>query len=118
LIFAEVLEALPQSARASAMKLLGLITSAVAATQLGRDVGDTLTSVHLETIVVQLFVRILRWGLGLLALSTQEPSSFSYERRRFLGKRGFIPIREGDLLQPEYEVFSNSSQSESEVTKR
>ena len=35
-----------------------------------------------------------------------------------MGKRDFIPIREGDLLQPEYEVFSSSFQSESEVAKR
>lgn len=56
LVFAEVLKALPESAGASTLKLLGLITGAVTAPQLGRDVVDTLTRVYFETILVQLLV--------------------------------------------------------------
>jgi hypothetical protein len=71
------------------MKLLGLIPSAVAATQLGRDVCDTVTLLHLETIVIQLLVGILWWGLELLALSTQEPSSFQHLETMILGQERF-----------------------------
>jgi hypothetical protein len=74
--------------------------------------------VHFEAIVITLLVRKLRWGLELLALSTQEPSSFQLRETAILSKRDFIPIRERDLLQPKYEALSSSSQSEGEAAKR